>query len=464
MAAKQYIRGSSKDVCSAEVLGERCFSLRRKWAYAFFPLAPTLGIQSTQRNEGWYAKLKSLTSPHMPLQIFVKELNITSSVIGDLEIRDAHCPTRHVNISTTPFIPDKVVEALVQRNITEFSTTMLFAEFDSTPRMSATPPHIERGINDVHVLISSFVSYPIENNVLESQSHPQVQFTVRRGLPGPSGVDETFQWSVACPCHFLVRMQMPCRHVLDFLSCLLRDGQQNPSQDPWTTALLLISRFTGENTKVDLFKRFIYHLVSSRWTHSRTPQPMPSGTMVSRDRTIWMRESLRRGRWSGADTTGPMQQVAALNGGSLENAEASSRLDLDSGSFRYGDFHRSFSVRSNGDGTPAAFGYFMFVSRVVAEELTRDSERLSVGGVLLTIMSNVVSALRELQTTYGKNWPYNDAKRYFLIHEAVNTSLHTHLPASRPLMSEDGSVQFRDAHFLNPTISTSFSTRDEPIA
>ena len=67
------------------------YSWRFKWWICHNLNAPTLGMLSTQRSEGWHALLKAVTSVYMPLETFVAEICRLVSEIDEKAERRALC-------------------------------------------------------------------------------------------------------------------------------------------------------------------------------------------------------------------------------------------------------------------------------------------------------------------------------------------------------------------------------------
>lgn len=187
-------------------LKKEVYLLRRKWAYTFFADAPTLSLQSTQRNEGWHAKVKSLTSPHMPLLKLAKRLNEIVQEIDRCEQKDSINQGRHRALTSSSLLPETLRKRLEDMNISKFAAEIFALEFSASMRLSVSSPQVTGSIGNSNLVINVQLEYSLPNNDEERSSKPTVIIKVLNSVNN--------EWKEHCPCCMLERMHIPCRHLL----------------------------------------------------------------------------------------------------------------------------------------------------------------------------------------------------------------------------------------------------------
>ena len=396
---------------------EEVFSLRKKWAFTFFADAATLTIQSTQRNEGWHAKVKSLTSLHMPLSTFAAKQNEIVFQVDKNEQRDSVIRTIHAGLTSSALIPENVKKHLENINVSMLASNLFADVFTSAMRMRVASPQVLGSIEGRNLVLMFKTEHSLPNNDEERASKPIVCIKLTNL--------ESRTWEADCPCCKQKRLCIPCRHLLAaILSCVRESGIDSAST--WMRAMQEMKFLTNASNEQEMMISFVEKLLGRRWCHSASwamsSQTSPtqglemSSTIdparqhTSEDRE-WIQQRLGADPMVSILTNSEMQQ-SANHGHSEANPSSGHRQ----GNIVVGYQYPDFPIRASGEGTPEAYSQFMALAKIVAEELTRDACRLSVGHEMVRFLTIFIATVRETTALHGQDFSYyHPSRNGFLI-------------------------------------------------
>lgn len=189
------------------------YNWRSKWWISLNLDAPTMGMLSTQRSEGWHAIVKAVTSVYMPLESFVTEVEMyISQIDGKCQRRAEDRPTVSEFDFIKAVIGSKAATYLDEVPISARACEILDTEAKSSKTISVYDGNgagTFRG-NELSVTacylefleLKAGLGTP-ESELMRHYSRPTV--TLRAKLDGIN---------CACSCNFPQRMGLPCRHAL----------------------------------------------------------------------------------------------------------------------------------------------------------------------------------------------------------------------------------------------------------
>lgn len=208
-----------KNASARQYLVDEIYSLRMKRAYTFLAEVPTLSIQFTQRNEGWHSKVKSLTSPPMPLRSFAGRLNDIVQAIDRSEHRDSVHPNRHISMKSSSLLPNNFLTYLEDINISKYASDILASKFASALRLYLASAQVVGSIADNNQIMKFDIENGLSNNDRERSSRPTVPIIL---------IDSnTKKRKAQCPCLMQERMLLPCGHLLTTVLCCVRESWLN---------------------------------------------------------------------------------------------------------------------------------------------------------------------------------------------------------------------------------------------
>ena len=160
---------------------------------------------------------------------------------------------------------------------------------------------------------------------------------------------------------------------------------------------------------------FIEKLFGRRWCHSASwamsgqtssTQGLeisstidPARQHTSEDRE-WLQQRL------GADPMGILTNSEMQQSANHGHSEANPSSGHRQGNIVVGYQDPDFPIRFSGDGTPEAYSQFMALAKSVAEELTRDACRLSVGHEMIRFLTNLIATVLETTALHGQDFSY----------------------------------------------------------
>ena len=272
------------------------YSKRERWAFAFFPTAPTLGSQSTQRSESFHALLKKSIAADSSLCNFVEH-------VVDLIDRQGYPEKRAAdNINEIPTALDccSRTSDLLRREarkhrLSPFAARMISQELETTTRMGVKFLDCQDGArqdgsNDHQNL--ALVDYVLPQSDAERASKTVVDINVAIAGAAESplswdGVLKSGMPQDACPCLFSSRFSLPCRHILavSFHVCTLSASGSN--------LVGRLEKYTlpncnerGISSPYNFMEYMVLHLTGHRWRlpgypFSRSPnQEKPRESLV----------------------------------------------------------------------------------------------------------------------------------------------------------------------------------------
>lgn len=287
------------------------------------------------------------------------------------------------------------------------------------------------------------VKYAICADEAERRSHPQVRITRR---PHGTCSSESSELFLFCPCRLMFRMLLPCRHVLAIALYAVREGQQDGTSN-WKDALALLMELINSETVDNFLTKFINASIGVRWLHvvDRIGNTHGDPGSMEHEQRASVTNSTILGQWlqsqlNRSSTQSSFQfnipQAFQFYSGNEDFRRGVPGMDT----VIFGDMHPYFPVRSDGDGTPAAYGHFLSLSRRLADVLTCDTASLTVAAPIMSAMSNVLSAVVACQNKFGSAWFIDDKNRGELLTVALSAAMMARGPTDRPLLSQkDGS-------------------------
>lgn len=416
------------------------YDWRFKWWISHNVNAPTMGMLSTQRSEGWHAVVKAVISVYMPLDTFVKEVcGYVSEMDRKAEARAECRPSVSSDAFLSAFIGVQAAQYLDMSGISFRAVKLLTEEAQASFAISV------QGDSDAAVMkggeLRVKTCYPdfvvlqtgvgaTESDLLRHYSRSIVT------LRGTSGHQHRSDVHCACSCNFPQRMSLPCRHTLACVRYLhqhvLAFRQQDSEVVNDSTLGQEIHRWIDfidsgcnvqqvgasnslgdtqcpqneDSSKQCLLFSSIRGSVGSRWFHlQRHVQTSPSKT-------------------AGAPQQGQQQSHTALCTDKtlyIESRDPSRLLtedqlqylrDEELDSTLYHDVPRSlggpsrrrdFPIHTNGDGCPEAYRAISGVAQNMAETFSRTQADLYAGAFFSRFLTQVLSDYSILQSHWGEN-------------------------------------------------------------